>query len=65
MEFSLTLQGALVLLFSFALKGLGIQWPDAELADFVAKCAAIAGAVITWYGRYRLGDITWYGVKKA
>lgn len=37
--------------------------PDA-VEDFVIVVGQIFTAVGIWYGRYRHGDITWYGAKK-
>lgn len=64
MEFSLTYQGVAVLLFGFILRAAGSELPHEDVADFVATGAAIVGAAMTLYGRWRIGDLTWLGIKK-
>ena len=61
---SLTLKGTLLLLIAGLLRGANLDVPDARLADFVEMFLMILGAILSWYGRVRKGDITWLGFRK-
>jgi MFS-type transporter involved in bile tolerance (Atg22 family) len=43
---------------------LGDQVDQEQIANFINVGGLIISAVVIWWGRYRKGDITWYGVKK-
>lgn len=64
MNFSLTYRGVAILLVGYILRATGQDMPDEEVANFVATLFAIVGAIITLYGRYKAGGVTWHGVKK-
>lgn len=64
MTFSLTLRGLAVVILGTILKAAGAEMPDVELNTFVATGVQIFGAVLVYVGRFRAGDITWYGAKK-
>jgi hypothetical protein len=54
---SLTITGIITMLLS--------QWmPLEEVGPFVDSAALIITTIVIWYGRYRQGDITWWGAKK-
>ena len=54
---SLTFTGIITMILS--------QWlPLEEVSPFIDAVALIVTTGIAWYGRYRLGDITWYGARK-
>ena len=52
MNYSLTISGLVVLVLS--------QFVPAEEAETVLEAV---GILVAWYGRFRVGDISWYGKK--
>jgi hypothetical protein len=54
---SLTITGIITMLLSQVL-------PVEEVGPVVDAFALIITTGIIWYGRYRQGDITWYGTKR-
>ncbi len=38
--------------------------PVEELNQFIDAGVTIAALLTAWYGRYRVGDITWWGGRK-
>lgn len=61
---SLTIQGLAVLILGKVLAWAGVQYDVAALQGWVSMTVVIAGAVGIYWGRYRQGDITWWGGKK-
>lgn len=54
---SLTITGILTIVLS--------QIIDAAVAeDLAADIVLVVGIIVTWYGRYRLGDLTPLGLRK-
>lgn len=43
---------------------LAIWFPIEEVSKLLDASLTIAGILLAWYGRIRIGDITWYGVRK-
>jgi hypothetical protein len=64
MKFSMTYQGVTVMALACVLRAAGTELPDAELAAFVATGLQVLGALMALYGRFRHGDLTWFGAKK-
>lgn len=61
---SLTIGGIIAFVVgSFIREMTGSEIPDPELAAFVSVGLQFFGAILAWYGRFRQGDITWYGKK--
>jgi len=54
---SLTITGIITMLLSQVL-------PLEEVGPFVDSAALLITTGIIWYGRYRAGDITWYGGRR-
>lgn len=54
---SLTIGGIITMLLSQIL-------PLEEVAPFVDAVVLIGTTAMIWWGRYRLGDITWWGGRK-
>jgi hypothetical protein len=61
---SLTIQGLVVLFLGKALEWAGVQYDVESLRGWVSTTVVLIGAVGIWYGRYRNGDIRWWGGKK-
>lgn len=56
-NFSLTIIGLLAVILS--------QVFDAQIAnDLAADLVTLVGILVAWYGRWRKGDLTWYGARK-
>jgi len=53
---SLTIKGVIVLLLSQVL-------PLEEVEPVINALTLVISTLMIWYGRYRQGDITWYGKK--
>ena len=43
---------------------LSNYFPSTDVTAFIQAGGTLVGLLISWYGRYRQGDITWYGIKK-
>lgn len=65
MNYSLTLSGAIAMLLAFLAQSLGIEIPytTEQVTTAVVTVVGLLGFVITYLGRVRQGDITWYGKK--
>jgi len=61
---SQTLVGLLITLLGFAAQWLQIDADQEQLAQVAGAIATFVGIAWAWYGRYRQGDIHWYGKKK-
>lgn len=59
---SLGILGALVAFASPALVTFGFTEGCSQ--EILAQTVTALGAILAWYGRYRLGDVTWYGARK-
>lgn len=35
-----------------------------EITKLIDQAMLVVGILVTYYGRYRVGDITWYGARK-
>lgn len=58
---SLTIKGIVTMLLSNL---LGPTVASGDLEVFIQVTGLLIGAFITWYGRYRQGDIKWWGGKR-
>ena len=52
------------MILSLAASQLKVDVSHEQIIQFVALIGTIYGALHTYWGRYRIGDITWYGAKK-
>lgn len=57
---SLTITGIISMVLSLILTP---EETDIVLS-FIEQALLVAGIVLAYWGRYRLGDITWYGARK-
>lgn len=57
---SLTITGVLTL---FITQILGDSVTNAEVANFLEVGGLLVGAAVAYYGRFRHGDLTWWGGK--
>jgi hypothetical protein len=55
-----SLAGALVIILQL----FGIDIPAEDVMTILAAVAIIAGPIVSWIGRYRVGDITAGGFRK-
>jgi uncharacterized membrane protein len=66
-KYSLTFAGVIGVLIGYILRYFGITASDEEVSTVVEAISALAttaGIILTWYGRYRQGDVNLLGVKK-
>ncbi len=64
MNRSLTVTALFASLLLVILQNSGIEITNVQVEHFIYVLAQIISLVLAWYGRYRAGDITWYGSKK-
>ena len=64
MKFSLTQASNYVALLGFILGILKVNIGTEELSKFVEAIMVVGGLVSSWYGRYRIGDLTKLGARK-
>lgn len=64
---SLTLKGAIILLLAFLAKTLNVELPYTpdQVTNAIVTLIGVIGFVMTYIGRVRHGDITWYGSPKT
>ena len=57
---SLTITGVISMLLSFILT------PEETnvVMSFIEQGLLVVGIILAYWGRYRMGDITWYGTRK-
>jgi len=61
---SLTYQGALLMVILSIGKMFDVDIDEGNLTELLTGALFLVGAGATLYGRYRHGDITWYGAKE-
>lgn len=64
MKYSLTFTGLAVLILSEVLRWLGITAEPGQVESFVDLLIKIVGAGLVWFGRFRLGGVNFFGMKK-
>ena len=62
---SVTISGWIIVALTWLLPHLGVNIDANALSMTVATIAQIVGGVLIYWGRYRQGDITWYGATKT
>lgn len=62
-KYSVTITGLVVILLTTVLTDMGFSEDCA--GEITAKIPVLLGVLAAWIGRARLGDIHWYGVRKA
>ena len=61
----MTITGQIIRFVSALCVLVGWSLDEAALAMLVGAGVWLIGEVISYYGRYRRGDIAWYGSKKS
>lgn len=61
---SLTIVGLAVIILTFLFERVGLDIAQGDLATTINTLVKIIGFAITYYGRYRQGDINLVGRKK-
>ena len=64
LNYSLTYTGVIVMVLGEVLKLLGVDVGSSELTTTVVTVGQFLGALLAFWGRFRLGDVTLLGVKK-
>lgn len=60
---SVTISGWLLMVLTWLLPKFGVNVDANALTTTIATIVQIGGGILVWWGRYRQGDITWYGAK--
>jgi drug/metabolite transporter (DMT)-like permease len=61
---SLTYLGLIVSMLGYLAQFLGIRVGPEQITTTVETIVIFVGALIAFYGRFRKGDVKWYGTKK-
>lgn len=61
---STTYMGVIVMILSTIVSRMHLSVSDQEIQTTVTTIVTIIGALVAFYGRYKKGDITWYGARK-
>lgn len=64
MAISVTYVGALVSLLAGLAQLLNWDIDQGQLTEFVTALMTVVGFLVTLWGRFRAGGVTWTGVKK-
>ncbi|MDD5589846.1 MAG: hypothetical protein PHQ47_01570, partial [Candidatus Portnoybacteria bacterium] len=59
-----TYTGVIVMLVGFIFKAAQIEMAPEQIQNAVELAVTLVGAIISLYGRYRVGDLKWYGGRK-
>ncbi len=62
---SITISGFFLTALTWLLPHLGINIDATALSTTLTTIAQIIGGLLIYWGRYRQGDVTWYGTKKT
>lgn len=60
---SLTMIGLAVMILGFIFSKMGIPIAEGNLEITLTTLVQIVGGVVIWYGRWRQGDVNWFGKK--
>ena len=61
---SMTISGVAIVLLSFVLEPSDAETVVNNIVAAAELILPVVGIALTYWGRYRQGDITWYGAKK-
>ena len=61
---SITISSIILLIVLKILQWMGVKIGPDELNAFVQTGGTIILGIIAWYGRWRKGDVTWFGARK-
>lgn len=62
---SLTISGLIVVIIASVLGYFNITGVDDQINELIMNIGKAVGILISWYGRYKLGDISLVGIRKA
>ena len=60
---SLTMVGLGVMILGFIFSKMGVPIAEGNLEITIITLVKIVGGITIWYGRFRQGDITFWGAK--
>ena len=63
MNYSMTMSGQIVRLIMAGALIFGVDLDDGIITEVVGATIFLLSEAVSWYGRYRQGDITFYGRK--
>lgn len=61
--YSLTYRGVIIMLLGFVLNQAGMPFVEEDLSKWVEFAFVLGGALAAFYGRFRKGDLKWFGGK--
>lgn len=63
---SLTISGLIVLVVSMLAQqaGFDVQLDEGSVDTTLATLAQVFGILMAWVGRFRQGDVRWFGARK-
>ena len=62
---SLTISSLFAFLVGRLLQSTGLPATDESITNFVSVTLQVLSAFGIWFGRWRAGDITWFGGRKS
>lgn len=60
---SLTITGVIVMIIAVIFEKSGVEIGSAEIQTCIEVLMAAGGVIVTWYGRWKQGDINIFGRK--
>ena len=63
-DMSQTIQGIIVLVLGSLAQSFEIDLDEGQITEVATYLVIGIGALMSWHGRVRKGDITWYGRRK-
>ena len=61
---SITISALIIIIVLKVLDWMGIKIGAEELNQFIQTGGTIIFGLIAWWGRWRKGDVTWFGARK-
>lgn len=61
---SLTIQGLVITVLTLLVQTFDLDIDEGYITELVTGIITVVGLVVTYVGRVRIGDITWYGKRK-
>ena len=62
---SLTITGIVAMLLGKFMEMSNVPVGNEEITSFISTGVQIIGAAVAWYGRFRIGDINIFGLRKG
>ena len=63
-NYSITYVGVIVMVLGFLAQVFGVPFFADDVSDIVSKIGEVIGMAVALYGRYRIGGISAFGIRK-